>query len=42
MNINSDINVLGSLPDWNLIFIFFLEDMATVKVNGGIHSLCRY
>jgi len=38
MNINSDINVLGSLPDWNLIYIFLSEDMATVKVNGGIHS----
>jgi hypothetical protein len=38
MNINSDINVLGSLPDWNLIYIFLSEDMATMKVNGGIHS----
>ena len=38
MNINSDINVLGSLPDWNLIYIFLSEDMATMKLNGGIHS----
>ena len=42
MNINSDINVLGSLPDWNLIYIFFLEDMATVKVKGGYSLLYRY
>ena len=38
MNINSAINVLGSLPDWNLIYIFLSEDMATMKVKGGIHS----
>ena len=38
MKINSDINVLGSLPDWNLIQVFQLEDMASIKVKGGIHT----
>lgn len=38
MEINSDINVLGSLPDWNLIKVFLSEDMASIKEKGGIHS----
>lgn len=38
MNINSDINVLGSLPDWNLIKVFLTEDMYSIKENGGIHT----
>lgn len=38
MHINSDINVLGSLPDWNLIKVFLSEDMDSIKVNGGIHT----
>jgi hypothetical protein len=38
MQINSDINVLGSLPDWNLIKIFLSEDMNSISKNGGIHS----
>jgi hypothetical protein len=38
MQINSDINVLGSLPDWNLIKVFLSEDMNSIGKNGGIHS----
>lgn len=38
MQINSDINVLGSLPDWNLVKVFLSEDMHTIKEKGGIHT----
>ena len=38
MIINSDINVLGSLPDWNLINIFLKESISSIRVNGGIHT----
>lgn len=38
MHLNSDINVLGSLPDWNLIKVFMSEDMVSIKEKGGIHT----
>lgn len=38
MNINSDINILGSLPDWNLIPIFFSEDSASIRDKGGVYA----
>ncbi|MGD0582308.1 MAG: BrxA family protein [Bacteroidales bacterium] len=38
MKINSDINILGSLPDWNLINVFLEEDINSVNESGGIHS----
>ena len=38
MKINSDINVLGSLPDWNLIKVFLSEDMDSIREKGGIHT----
>lgn len=38
MHINSDINVLGSLPDWNLINVFLSEDMDSIMGKGGIHA----
>jgi phosphotransferase system HPr-like phosphotransfer protein len=38
VKINSDINVLGSLPDWNLIKVFLSEDMHSIKEKGGIHT----
>jgi hypothetical protein len=38
VQINSDINVLGSLPDWNLIKVFLSEDMDSINKKGGIHS----
>lgn len=39
MNINSDINVLGSLPDWSLIKVFLSEViMFSIQEKGGIHQ----
>jgi hypothetical protein len=38
MQINSDINILGSLPDWNLIKVFLSEDMNSIREKGGIQS----
>lgn len=38
MHINSDINVLGSLPDWSLIKLFLSEDMDSINEKGGIHT----
>jgi hypothetical protein len=38
MNINSDINILGGLPDWNLIAVFLSEDIKSIQLKGGIHS----
>lgn len=38
MKINSDINVLGSLPDLNLIKVFMNESMQSLNQNGGYHS----
>ncbi len=38
MYINSDINVLGSLKDWNLTKVFLSENMVSMKENGGIHA----
>lgn len=38
MTINSDINVLGSLPDWSLIKVFLTEDMDSINEKGGIHA----
>jgi hypothetical protein len=39
MKINSNINILGSLPDWNLIQIFLREDLNNnIKIAGGVHS----
>jgi hypothetical protein len=39
MQINTDINVLGSLPDWNLIKVFLDEDMRTITEKGGIQTV---
>ena len=38
MIINSDINVLGSLPDWNLINIFLKDSIGSLRLNGGLQS----
>lgn len=38
MQINSDINVLGGLPDWNLIKVFHSVDADSIKKNGGMHN----
>lgn len=38
MNINSDINILGGLSDWNLIETFLTEDMKSIQSKGGIRN----
>ena len=38
MTINTDINILGGLPDWNLIQIFLDENMDPIQEKGGIQS----
>lgn len=38
MTINSDINVLGSLPDWNLINVFLKDNIRSLRKGGGIHT----
>lgn len=38
MTINSDINVLGSLPDFNLITIFLNDSIGSLKMKGGHRS----
>jgi hypothetical protein len=38
MNINSDINVLGSLPDWNLIIVFLKDSISSLRNFGGVHA----
>lgn len=39
MRINTDINILGGLPDWNLVKVFIEEDMETIQKKGGIHTV---
>jgi len=38
VKINSDINIMGSLPDWNLINVFSKEDLCCVNDEEGIYS----
>ncbi len=38
MNIDSDINILGGLPDWGLIGVFLDEGTHKLQSKGGIHS----
>ena len=38
MIINSDLNILGGLPDWNLINVFLKESIGTLRKGGGIHT----
>lgn len=38
MIINSDINVLGSLPDWNLISVFLNDNISSFHTAGGAHT----
>ena len=38
MIVNSDINILGSLPDWGLIHTFLTEDLKSIEEKGGIHT----
>jgi hypothetical protein len=38
VNINSDINILGGLPDWNLIPIFQNNSSAILRKDGGAND----
>ena len=38
MNLNSDINVLGSLPDFNLVKLFLTDNVKSLGQKGGLHS----
>lgn len=38
MNINSDINILGGLPDWNLIRLFMNDSIESLNQLGGHRS----
>lgn len=38
MKINSDINILGGLPDWNLINVFLKENIDSMHQARSIHS----
>jgi hypothetical protein len=36
--INSDLNILGGLPDWNLINIFLKDSISSLRKVGGVHT----
>ena len=38
MIINSDLNILGGLADWNLINIFLKESIGSLRKGGGTHT----
>jgi hypothetical protein len=38
MHINSDINIFGSLPVWNLIGVILSDEMVSMKEKDGIHT----
>ena len=39
MLINSDINILGGLPDWNLINVFLNENINTIRADVGLYCI---
>lgn len=38
MNINTDINILGGLPDWNLVSLFLSRNMDSMRQDGGVNA----
>ncbi len=38
MTINTDINILGGLPDWNLVNVFLKDSITTLKEDGTLHT----
>jgi hypothetical protein len=38
VNINTDLNILGGLPDWNLINVFLKDNIDTLRKSGELHS----
>lgn len=41
MKINSDLNILGGLPDWNLINVFLNENTDQTQSGRSIHSFTK-
>ena len=39
MHINTDINILGGLPDWHLVEVFIKEDIRTIQNSVSFHSI---
>lgn len=37
MKINTDLNILGGLPDWNLINVFLEKKLSDLRKTGGVH-----
>ncbi len=38
MKINTDLNILGGLPDWNLINVFLKDNIGTLRKGGSVHT----
>lgn len=38
MNINTDLNILGGLPDWNLINVFLKESIRPLRKVASVHT----
>jgi hypothetical protein len=38
MNINTDINILGGLPDWNLVLLFLSRNIDSMRQEGGVNA----
>jgi hypothetical protein len=38
VKIDSSLNILGSLPDWNLVTVFLNASIGSMKKSGGIHT----
>lgn len=38
MLINTDLNILGGLPDWNLITVFLKDNLGSLRKDRGIHT----
>jgi hypothetical protein len=39
MIINTDINILGGLPDWKLIYVFLNDDFKSIRAAAGARSV---
>ncbi len=38
MNINTDLNILGGLPDWNLINVFLKDSIGSLREGSGVNT----
>jgi len=41
MNITTDINILGGLPDWELVKVFLTGSVESMKSRGGTHGFTQ-